>query len=443
MHGTELALCVLTTAVAGCLGWGIRGVFGGPIGAMVPGALMGGAAALWLPRADGDPGVFWLLAAVGAAAFNPGGNMTYGQTLGLVHGPERARTYWWGLLGCFLKGGLWFAVGAVLLGLAALGGLADPVRVAGLAAAAAVAGYLGKRLLNYPMDPPRRYPLVYFSRRATGDIETDRPRQESWGGMLFGLLALVLYGRYALHVPEVWRLAGIGFVAGGIGFALGEVIQAWGIWRKPLGERAQPWIDWWKAMEMTFGAIGGAGIGLALALTAREPSGPMQWVPGQAGLGCVALVLWLALVSAAMQRDRTAGRVCEVPLLSGLLLLVAVSAMTFFAAPLIVCGFLLFSSGFNALRRWRAELPGGAAGNLAFIALAALPIAVLVAGNWPPVSVLVGVALSQCALVILKDAGEQDAGTLPEGLRRMRAAWLVVASFLVLTGVLWALALMA
>jgi len=63
----EILGCVALTALAGCLGWGIRGVFGGQNGAMVPGALMG--AALATAGSRSSPVV---LAAVGAAAWSSG-----------------------------------------------------------------------------------------------------------------------------------------------------------------------------------------------------------------------------------------------------------------------------------------------------------------------------------------------------------------------------------
>lgn len=87
---------VVFPALAMCLGWGIRGQFGGESGAMVPGALVG----LSLALLSGWQGRDALrLAAVGAFACSFGGMMTYGQTLGLVHGQYPSPTYWWGMLG--------------------------------------------------------------------------------------------------------------------------------------------------------------------------------------------------------------------------------------------------------------------------------------------------------------------------------------------------------
>ena len=82
--------------------------------------------------------------------------------------------------------------------------------------------------------------LIYFSNRL------DRPREEVWAGLWVGGLLMLTWLRS--RVPSLFALYGA--VGGGIGFGLGASLQPWGkaAWAgMPLG--------WWKAMELTFGAI--------------------------------------------------------------------------------------------------------------------------------------------------------------------------------------------
>lgn len=444
MAGDSATLTVTLTALAGCLGWGIRGVFGHQAGAMVPGALMGGAVALTcLPR-DGvaPPHAVLLLMAVGAAGISVGGVMTYGQTLGLVHGERRPTTYWWGLLGCFVKGGLWFALGAVLLGLALAGELGRPLDVLRLAFWALLFAQAGRRLLNRPLRPPFLYPVVYFSRRVAEheDISLGPPRQESWGGLLGALLAICVFSWLTLGAPQVWPAAAVGFLAGGLGFSVGEALQAWGIWRKPFGPLAQPWLDWWKVMEMAFGLIAGAGLGLAMLLVRPAAQWLDPWPGGYGPLAAVIGMAWLALVVGNAWGNRTASRLNDMPLLSAGLLLTATSAAPRLAPALVVGGFLLYISGADVLKRLRGQV--SAAGLTAtHVALALLAVggAAMVAVVLPPEAVLVSVALSQTILAFAKALVEAGPGPLGGRLRRLRAAIGVETSFVVLTALLWAL----
>jgi len=241
-------------AIAGALGWGIRGVFGGETGAMIPGALFGLCVALAVPRAQ--PVLF---AAVGALAFSIGGSMTYGQTIGLVQDVPNSPTYWWGILGLAIKGGVWIGLGAVILGLGVFDQPLSARRWAVLLLGALILFWLGRRFINGPHDPPYRLPLIYFS-----DPLSDKPRAECWGGLWLGYLWLLccaaLMGR-----GSALRLSVFGLVGGAIGFPVGEMLQAWGHLSHPLGQFGDRWIDWWKVMECTFGATAGAALALGAA----------------------------------------------------------------------------------------------------------------------------------------------------------------------------------
>ncbi|MCD6351626.1 MAG: hypothetical protein J7M26_05860, partial [Armatimonadetes bacterium] len=292
-------LLILAGALAGGLGWGLRGQVGHEIGAMAPGALVAAVLVAAAHRAGFGPEVL-LLVGVFAAALSIGGNMTYGQTLGLCHGPPELRRYWWGLLGCGIKGAVWWGLG-MLLAVAMTSRLPSKARAA-VVLASLVGGLVGYLLLNRPFAPPKALPRVYFS----GPLGAPgKPRHETWGAlagaMLCGLLAYV----FAIGAagPEVRQpllraallLIGAGVLGGGLGFSLGEAAQAWGALKVPFGARVQQWLDWWKVMEVTFGLIAGAvvTVGWLLALRLFHSTGagpglplgadPWHWLP--AGIG--------------------------------------------------------------------------------------------------------------------------------------------------------------
>jgi len=411
---------------------------------MVPGALMGGALAVG-GRALGHDTDALIYAAAGAAGFSIGGVTTYGQTLGLMHNEPRPTTYWWGVLGCFLKGGLWFALGASFLGLVVAGHVFSLGHMLRLGLLASIAALIGKRLLNCPLQPPERYPLVYFSRRALIDLEKSPPRQESWGGLLLGLLAIAAYVQFVLGNPAVNAMALVGFIGGGAGFAVGEMIQAWGIWRKPLGDKAQPWMDWWKVMEMTFGLIGGAAIGLGYVWLGHDV-GSGATVPGQNHLAGVTLTaLWVVPILMAANGAILPERIWDAPVVLGMVMLAGISAGG--ATPvLLVWAVISYVSSVDTLQRWRRGLSRAAYGRwrvllglggvcLAVVGLYAAPIL----ASWPAAYVLM-VSVTQTALTLVKALGEAKGDSLGHRMAAMRAAWPVEGSFVVLTLAVSALA---
>ena len=133
------------------LGWGLRGyIGGGPLGAMIPGVMVALVLALLLGRDDAECG---LIAAFGAIGVGFGGQMTYGQTVGLTFQPE---TFWWGLTGFAIKGAVWGLLGGAALGLALdRDKFSHREILAGLLLM--IGGtYLGWKLINEPK-------LIYFS----------------------------------------------------------------------------------------------------------------------------------------------------------------------------------------------------------------------------------------------------------------------------------------
>jgi hypothetical protein len=239
--------CVLG-AVTMSLGWGLRGsIGGGSLGAMIPGAMIGLVLCLMLGR-QSDSGLIAAFAAVGVGF---GGQETYGQTVGLSLQPE---TFWWAILGFAIKGAAWGLLGGAFIGLAL-----DRLRytnrqlIAGFGIMV-LGTWLGWRYLNNPK-------LIYFSNRI------DQPREELWAGLWLGGLLLLAWFRS--RVPSMFALYGA--IGGGIGFGVGASLQPMGraVWASmPLG--------WWKAMELTFGAL----LGLAYVLCAWNLRGQLAGASG-------------------------------------------------------------------------------------------------------------------------------------------------------------------
>lgn len=258
----KLWVFLLGPAMAMMLGWGLRGfIGGGPLGAMIPGAMVALLFCLMLKLDERDAA---LLTAIGAIGIGLGGQMTYGQTIGLM---VQADTFWWGLLGLSVKGGVWGLSGGALLGM----GLVQrqiPRRDFAIGLVILLIGVVvGWQLINVPK-------LIYFS------FPHDKPRAEIWAGVLIGTLALLGWlavkcqtstflapsagGRgnafqIALHFALWGALGGaIGFGGGGLWMVLGraypEFKQTVSWWR---------FMEWWKFMEFTFGFCFGLTLGIA------------------------------------------------------------------------------------------------------------------------------------------------------------------------------------
>ena len=118
-----LWLAMLATAMAGGMGWGIRGQYGHETGAMIAGVLV--SLVLVFLFCPGNRSIHVVrAAALGTIAMGFGGSMTYGQTVGLTH-DSPLRGDWaalsWGMLGLAIKGGVWIGFCGLFLGIG-LGG---------------------------------------------------------------------------------------------------------------------------------------------------------------------------------------------------------------------------------------------------------------------------------------------------------------------------------
>lgn len=266
---------MLWPALAGGLGWGIRGQYGHETGAMMAGLLVGlTLATLWCREWTSRSAA--RAVALMTVAIGFGGSETYGQTVGLTH-DEALVGNWealrWGLLGLAIKGGVWIGFAGAFLGMG-LGG----VRYRALEMLAIFGGMLvlmwvGIGLINEPYDPVRRIlPRIYFSddwRWEPGALL--KPRRERWGGLWLALLGLVAYVGWVRRDRLAWRLAGWAMLGGALGFPLGQCVQAFHAWNRELFRTGiladiDPVINWWNMMETTFGAVFGAVLGLGLWL---------------------------------------------------------------------------------------------------------------------------------------------------------------------------------
>ena len=245
------------------LGWGLRGfIGGGPLGAMIPGAMV--TLAICLVRGI-TPSA--RACAFGAIAIGFGGEMTYGQTVGAAVALE---TRAWGLLGLTVKGAVWGMLGGAVMSL----GFAriTPKLMAQAGVLLSVSTWVGWKLINEPK-------LIYFSNRL------DRPREEVWAGFLLAALSLMVW--LGPKQPHLLRFALWGTLGGGLGFGLGGALQAYGI------EYAGRHHPWWKGMEFTFGLL----LGWALAMAARqlpasdEPNPPPTPLWGQMAAAVFASLL--------------------------------------------------------------------------------------------------------------------------------------------------------
>jgi hypothetical protein len=242
---------IVLPALAMMLGWGLRGhIGGGPFGAMIPGAMVALSLGLLLEM---PVMAISILTVFGVIGIGLGGEMTYGQTLGFLKDSD---TVWWGTAGTTVKGAVWGLLGGAVL---SLGFFFNQIqkKITVVALLLMMAGMIaGFKLINDPM-------ILYFSFPA-------KPRPESWGALLFGAIALLLFLKFKT-APKIFkiiiRFSVLGIIGGGLGFGLG------GFWMV-LGSNLSGVIftNWWKAMEFTFGLLLGASFGYASWLSRKELS---------------------------------------------------------------------------------------------------------------------------------------------------------------------------
>ncbi len=267
-------------AVAGAMGWGIRGQFGHETGAMIPGLLVGLTLVLLFGR--GATSLAGARAvAMTAVAFGFGGTMTYGQTVGLTHDGElfgHWGAFRWGMLGLFIKGGLWIGLAGAFAGMGLGGRRYRAVEMMTLLFVMIGLLFVGMYLINEPFDPAnRRLPLIYFSDHWHWEPDKAdlKPRHEMWGGLLLALVGLFVFVAWVKRDVLARNMAIAGCIAGGLGFSLGQGVQAFRAWNpqffaSDLARVIDPAVNWWNMMEISFGFILGLGLGAGLWLNRRH-----------------------------------------------------------------------------------------------------------------------------------------------------------------------------
>ena len=262
----------LLSALAGGMGWGIRGQYGHQTGAMMAGLLVALVLVTLLPAG------FRSVDAARAVAFGAigvafGGSMTYGQTIGLTQDKELIGNWSalaWGMTGLFVKGALWIGLFGAFLGMGLSRVRYRVQEVALLFMVLVGLMFAGIFLFNQPYDlETRRLPAIYFSMTwewmpNKADL---KPRFENWGGLLLGLIAVTAYASRQRGDRLARNLALFGVLFGGLGFAGGQCFQACHAWnlesyRQGWFASIDPLMNWWNVMEITFGLVMGGGLGL-------------------------------------------------------------------------------------------------------------------------------------------------------------------------------------
>lgn len=272
---------MLLTSMAAGLGWGIRGQYGHESGAMIAGTLTALTLILFF-AASASTIAASRAAAMAAVAIGVGGSTTYAQTVGLTHDAQFVgnwEAFRWGMLGLFIKGGIWIGYFGLFLGMGLGGKRYRPFEMMILISVAIGLVFFGIWLINTPFDPANRIlPRIYFS--SSWYFEPDRvdlkPRRETWGGLLTALVGLIAYTGIVRRDWLAVRLAFCAFLAGGLGQAGGQCVQSYHSWNPDVFSKG--WLsnieflkafNWWNMMETGFGFAFGALLALSVWLNRR------------------------------------------------------------------------------------------------------------------------------------------------------------------------------
>lgn len=224
---------VIRALFVGCavsIAWGIRGDFGGYLGAMYPGAVLGIAFAfasghrhqlVWMP----------LLGIVSGLTIAAGGEMSYG----ILHGYAKSDTlinYSYGYLMLFCQGAAWGVYGCAALGLLLERDRLSAMEWASVLAAVHLGGFLLYWLVvdvvGFDVNPPRsNLSVAHF------------------GGALALFVWLKVSGR-----RTGLRAAVFGFFGFGTGMFLGRLLEMWSF-QLPI-----PHSGHWNVNEVTVGFLG-------------------------------------------------------------------------------------------------------------------------------------------------------------------------------------------
>lgn len=258
-----LAIIILGLAVS--YGWGMRGMLiGGEKGAALPGALLG----IFLALLSGNEYIaerFYYFAAMGAIGMAYGGFEPYAQTMSFIlhrDRPEFNRKK--GYIGLILKGLLWFGIAGEIVGMsfsALTGRYYSIAQIIVLFLLTPVIQDIGVHIFNKPYNPDKKiFPKLYLSTSS----------REEWGGNVLMLLVFLAVSIYNGDFYAVgFSLTGI--FSGAIGWTIAIFLYDIQIHPMKNGKyifgKFQPYIDGWKIMEYTLGAVGGIGFGIFFEAT--------------------------------------------------------------------------------------------------------------------------------------------------------------------------------
>jgi len=260
-------------SLAGGMGWGIRGQYGHETGAMLAGLLVALVLVYFFAH-QFNPINIAKAVALSTVAIGFGGAMTYGQTLGLTQDLPligNLAALRWGLIGTFIKGAIWIGFFGLFLGLGLGGKRYTLFEVLLILFVSIFFLYLGIYILNEPFNPGNKeLPSIYFSDDWYWEPgENLKPRREQWGGLLFALAFLFSYIGFIKKDILARNMTLWGMLAGGLGFTLGQSVQAFHAWnmdqiKNGLLASIYPFINWWNMMEITFGVVFACIIALGL-----------------------------------------------------------------------------------------------------------------------------------------------------------------------------------
>lgn len=265
METLKLILFIIFITIGSSYSWGMRGtIIGGEKGAMLPGAFIGLILALFSGSEFLQQNPF-MLAGVGAISMYCGGNMTYGETLGLSMNSSPPPNMKKGLIALFVKGGIWFGLfcGYTSIYISVISGYYSLISVVIFFLFLPVSAIVFHLILNKPYKPAEgKLPRVYFSVK----------RKETWGG-LFGMLVEIIIFAVVFKDWTTLTMTGGAFISGAVGWVIGQIFQIHTKFPTKKGFQLfketykTNLIDSWKIMECVLGAIGGLGIGITFILS--------------------------------------------------------------------------------------------------------------------------------------------------------------------------------
>ncbi|UCD52967.1 MAG: hypothetical protein JSW27_10075 [Phycisphaerales bacterium] len=322
-------LAVILAGLAMSVGWGFRGDYGHEAGAMVPGALLGLAICLGSGRQD-----WWRRATVmafcGAVGWAFGGQMSYGRVIGYTASSSFANVLY-GYASLFLIGALWAGIGSAILALSVTQSRSYLERFAGPLVVLWLV-WLGLDLtgltdrwsdqwhlhdtdwvaassalvvaLLYALARPGSWSACgLIATLAVGwwgghllltvllGLHMTPPRSDNWSGCVGLFVALLVYLMRRGDRAAV-RMAAFGFLAGGIGFAVGDFVNmlgraGWGAIGRYEGLQG---LDYWKWMEQLFGLVMGLGVAIGFLGRLRTRLAPAEEDQSSGWLNTIAAV---------------------------------------------------------------------------------------------------------------------------------------------------------